>query len=128
MASAPGLFERFELYRPSKAALAWSCVICVVATIVIGFNWGGWVTGGTAADMANKAAQGASAQLAAAICAVQFDNDPDATAQRAALTKLDTWQRSDFVKKGGWANLPGSKESIAGAADLCARHLVEAKL
>jgi hypothetical protein len=115
--------QRFEAYRPSKAALGWCCILSVVATIVVGFVWGGWVTGGTATEMSNKAAEGASAKLAAAICAAQFDHDPAATVQRAALNKLDTWQRADFITKGGWATLPGMKDAVAGAADLCAEQV-----
>lgn len=122
-ASRPGLIRRFEAYRPSKAALGWCCILSVVATITIGFVWGGWVTGGTAAEMSNKAAEGASAKLAAAICAAQFDNDPAVTVQRAALNKLDTWQRADFITKGGWASLPGMKDPVIGAADLCAEQV-----
>lgn len=123
-ASRPGLMQRFEAYRPSKAALGWCCILSVVATIVIGFVWGGWVTGGTATEMANKAADGASAKLAAAICVAQFDKDPAATVQRAALNKLDTWQRPDFITKGGWATPPGMKDPVAGAADLCAEQVM----
>jgi hypothetical protein len=118
-----GLMQRFEAYRPPKAALGWCCILSVVATITIGFVWGGWVTEGTATEMSNRAAEGASAKLAAAICAAQFDNDPAATVQRAALNKLDTWQRADFITKGGWARLPGMKDSVAGAADLCAERV-----
>ena len=42
-------------YRPSKATWFWSCVACVVATMVIGFTWGGWVTGGTADEQTAQA-------------------------------------------------------------------------
>lgn len=126
--SKPGLAQRFEAYRPSKAAFGWCCVLSVVATMTVGFAWGGWVTGGTAADMANKAADGASAKLAAAVCAVQFNRDPAAAVQRAALTKLDTWQRADFIKQGGWATLPGMQDAVTGAADLCAKQLINATL
>lgn len=128
MASKLGLMQRFETYRPSKAALGWSCILCVIGTMVVGFNWGGWVTGGTAAEMANKAAEGASAKLAASMCAAQFNSDPDVTIQLAALKKLDTWQRGDFLKKGGWASMPGSKEPVTGAVELCARQLADSKL
>jgi len=48
--------------------------------------------------------------------------------QLIALNKLDTWQRGDFIKKGGWATLPGVTESVTGSADLCAKELTESKL
>jgi len=51
--------SRLESYRPSKAVWLWSCAACVVATIMVGFTWGGWVTGGTATRMASDAADGA---------------------------------------------------------------------
>jgi hypothetical protein len=124
----PGLMQRFEDYRPSKSALGWSCALCVVATMIVGFTWGGWVTGSTAAEMARKAADGAGANLAATLCVAQFKNDPAEAVQRASLTKLDSWDRTSFITKGGWATLPGMKEPVSGAADLCAQQLMAAPL
>ena len=46
-------------YRATKATLFWSCAACIVATVVVGFTWGGWVTGGTARSMAQNAAESA---------------------------------------------------------------------
>jgi hypothetical protein len=122
--SKAGFAQRLETYRPSKTALGWCCLLSIVATIAVGFIWGGWVTGGTAAAMANSAAQDASTKLAADICAAQFDRDPNAAVQLAAMTKLESWDRADFITKGGWANLPGIKVPVSGAADLCARQLI----
>lgn len=122
--STPGLAQRFETYRPSKSALGWCCALTVVATMFVGFTWGGWTTSGTAHAMADKAAEGARATLAAEICTAQFNHNPDAAAQLTALNKLDNWDRSDFIRKGGWANLPGLKEQVSGSADLCAQQLV----
>jgi hypothetical protein len=122
--STPGLAQRFETYRPSKSALSWCCALTVVATILVGFTWGGWTTSSTALAMADKAAEGARATLAAEICRAQFNRNPDAAAQLTALNKLESWDRSDFIRKGGWANLPGLKEPVSGSADLCAQQLV----
>ena len=63
MANGPVLGKRWKEYRPSKRVWFWSCAGCVVATLLMGFGWGGWVTGGTAAQMAADAAAGARAQL-----------------------------------------------------------------
>jgi hypothetical protein len=126
--SNPSLMERFENYKPSKSALLWACVLSVAATMIVGFSWGGWTTGGTAAEMARKAADSASASLAAAVCVVQFDSDPGHAVQLASLNKVERWDRAGFVTKGGWATLPGMKEPISGAADLCAQQLTTAPL
>jgi hypothetical protein len=96
----------------------------VIATMIVGFSWGGWTTSGTAAAMADKAAEGARASLAAEICTAQFNRNPDAATQLTALNKLENWDRGDFIRKGGWANLPGIKEPVSGSADLCAQQLV----
>ena len=126
--SNPGIMQRFEDYRPSKTVLSWSCALSVVATMVVGFTWGGWVSGDTAAEMAKKAAEGAGASLAAAVCAVQFENDPAHMSQLASLNKAERWDRASFITKGGWANLPGMNEPLPGAADLCAQQLTTAPL
>jgi hypothetical protein len=120
--------ERFENYRPSKTALAWCCVLSVIATIVVGFAFGGWVTGGTATAMADSAGERAGAKLAAEVCIAQFNHNPDAQTQLAALTKLESWDRAGFVTKGGWATLPGGKNPVTGAADLCAQRLTSTTL
>ena len=127
MADKLKLGRRWEAYRPSKAIWFWSCAACIVATIVVGFVWGGWVTGGTAARMAKDAADGGRAQLAAATCVVRFDQGPDAAAQLAALKKAESYQRSDLIEKGGWVTMPGSKVPVEGAALICSQKLVAAK-
>jgi len=126
--SRPGFAQRFETYRPSKTVLGWCCVLSAVATIAAGFTWGGWVTGGSATAMANSAADTAAAKLAAAVCTAQFNQNADAAVQLAALNKLDSWERADFIKKGGWATLPGMQDTVTGAADLCAQQLSGSKL
>ena len=109
MANSPSLGRRWESYQPSKGIWLWSCVACIVATVVIGFAWGGWVTGGTAIKMAADAAAGANAQLAATDCVHRFENGPDATAQLAALKKAESFQRSELIEKTGWATMAGAK-------------------
>jgi hypothetical protein len=120
----PSLRRRWDAYQPSKAIWFWSCAICIVATIVVGFAWGGWVTGGTATRMASDAADGARAQLAAASCVIRFEHGPDAATRLAALKKADSYEQGDLITKGGWATMPGDTNPVAGAADICAQKLV----
>lgn len=111
-------------YRPSKAVWFWSCVGCVVATIAVGFTWGGWVTSGAAANRA----EGARAELAATVCVARFISAPDARAQLAALQAESRWRRDDLILDGGWATPPGLGEPIGGTADLCAAQLATMEL
>ena len=128
MEDKSGRGKRWREYQASKTMLFWSCVVCVSATMIVGFTWGGWVTGGTAAKMATTAADGARAQLTAVECVDRFEKAPDASTQLASLKKTDAWSRDDFIKKGGWVTLPGMKEPVSGAANICVQQLMAAKL
>ncbi|WGF89626.1 hypothetical protein [Marinivivus vitaminiproducens] len=110
-------------YKPSKAVWFWSCVASVVATIAVGFSYGGWVTGGTARDMVDEASTGARAQLASDICVYRFSNSADFGPQLAALKEERSWSRDSFIEDGGWATLAGMTEPVADAAELCADEL-----
>lgn len=127
MAAQNGLGARWENYQPSKTVLFWSCAGCAVATVIVGFAWGGWVTGGTAGQRAAQAATDARAELAATICVNRFAKGPDAAAQLVSLKATDSWDQDKFIEAGGWVTLPGTDGPIAGAAQLCARQLIDAK-
>ena len=126
MEAKQSLSRRWESYRPTKTLTFWSCAACVAATIVAGFTWGGWTTGGTAAAMAEEAATGARQELAAAVCVDRFQGAGDAGVRLAALKGLkNAWDRGTFVEKGGWAAMPGPKaaEAASKVARLCADQL-----
>ena len=115
------LSRRREVYRPTKGVWLWTGAGCIVATIVVGFAWGGWVTGGPARSMASDAADGARAQLAAMVCVAGFNHGPDAVAQLADSEEGSDYQRGDMLVKSGWLTMPGSTDPVRGAADICAR-------
>jgi hypothetical protein len=119
--------HRIEDYKATKAVVFWACLACVVATMIIGFGWGGWVTGGTASEMANKAGSNARAELTAALCVDRFSKGPDAAAKLVSLKGIDSWKRRQFIEDGGWATLPGADKPTDGAAAICADGLVDAK-
>src|SRR5687768_4247298 len=103
MSTKQSLGQRWEAARPTKTVTSSPCAACVAATMVVGFTWGGWTTGGTAQAMAKEAALGARNELAAALCVDRFKAASDAPAQLVALTALQGWNRGSFVEKGGWA-------------------------
>ena len=120
--------ERLGQYRPTKTIWFWSTAACIVLTIILGFTWGGWVTGGAAADRAETAASEAVANLAADICANRFLAASDAAAQLGALKEASSYQRDDFIADGGWVTFANAKEPVDGAAELCAERLAEVEL
>ena len=119
------LMQRWDGYQASKTVAVWLCLGSMAATLVVGFGWGGWVTGGTARNMESKAATDARAELAAAICVQQFVSGTDARAQMTALKAADSWTREGLLEKGGWVTLPGVEKPVEGAAALCSQRLVD---
>src|SRR4051794_9782799 len=116
--------QRWEAYRPTKGLLFWSCATGAIAVMVVGFNWGGWVTGGTARSMAENAAASARDGLVAAVCVDRFQAGNDAHAQLAALKALGSYERGTFVEKGGWAAMPDKIGASGTATKLCADKLL----
>lgn len=112
-------------YSPSKTALFWMCVASIALTIFVGFNWGGWVTGRSARDMAQQAAGQSRAETVAIICVDRFEKAPDAQAQMTSLNQTASWMRRRHLEDAGWVTLPGSDKPVAAAAEICATRLME---
>lgn len=115
-------------YQPSKTTWFWSCVACVALTMIVGFTWGGWVTGGSATAMAEEARGEGRAELVASVCVEKFMGAPDAALKLAELKEESQWQRDGYVEEGGWATLVGMEEPVDGAAEICAEQLAEMEI
>ena len=121
----PSISEKFRDFRASKAVLFWSCAGCIIATMVVGFTWGGWVTGGSAQERADEAAEQAVAELAADICFKRYLASPDVRVNLTALNEESSYRRSGVIEDGGWVTLADREDPINGAAGLCAKRLAE---
>jgi len=100
----------------------WGAIGGAVAAMIIGFVWGGWVTGGTAERMVVTSAEGASVLALTPLCVAKAEQQP---AQLVLLKKESSWNRGEFVTKAGWvANV--SEKYRSAVASACATTLVEA--
>ena len=90
-----------------------------VALAIVGFSWGGWVTGGTAEKMAGE--QGRMEVVAALvpICLQQSQQDPRLTETLAQLQAASNYKRSDMLMEAGWATMPGSSDPNRAVASAC---------
>lgn len=119
------MMQKLQDYQPSKGALVWTAIGAAVVTMILGFGWGGWVTGGSAQSMAEEAAEDARAQLVATICVDKFVSAPGAANNLVELKEASSYQRDSFIQEGGWSNIEALDEPITEAADLCAERLAE---
>ena len=94
-----------------------------LATVVIGFNWGGWTLGSTARQMAEKSSDAALVAVLAPICAEKFRNASDATTNMVEFKKVNSWMQDSYIEKGGWATFPGVSSPDRGIAQACANLL-----
>jgi len=120
-----GVRQRWLKARPTKTVVFWSWVACAVLTMIVGFTWGGWVRGATARSMAETEAEDAVVKHLAPICVVQFQQDPAKSQKLKELKGMNTYERGEYVKKQGWAKMPGEGEADSKVADECAKLLSE---
>jgi len=111
-----------------KPAL-WGVAGGAIALAIVGFTWGGWVTGGKAEADATQRANAAVVAALAPICVEKFQLTADVSANLTALKKVDSWSQGAFVEKGGWATVPGSNspEQVSAVARACASLLAPAR-
>jgi hypothetical protein len=116
------------LQGESRTRLLQGMAIGAIASMIIGFSWGGWVTGGTASTLATEQADSAVVAALTPICVERFLQNTDAKANLAALQKISsTWEQGDYLQKGGWATRPGAASSDYHLARACAEKLVPEK-
>jgi len=104
-------------------AYLWGAVVGAIALSVVGFGWGGWVTGGTATKTAAAAATDARVAALAPICADRFRAQGDAAMKIADLVKASSWDRANVVERSGFATMPGDKSADSNVARACAEML-----
>jgi hypothetical protein len=97
----------------------WGLICGAVIVMIIGFVWGGWITGGTAQKMTDEAVLASQA----AICVAQFMKQPNHEEKLKELEKIDSWKRSEFIEKGGWDKMPGQEKAGPEVAQACVKGL-----
>jgi hypothetical protein len=112
------------LEGPSLTRLLQGAALGAVATMIIGFNWGGWMLGSTVEKVAKEQADAAVVAALAPICVSNFRQAANATGNLSDLNKFNyEWDRGTFVEKGGWATMPGAASPNSAVARACAEML-----
>jgi hypothetical protein len=106
--------------KPETAAKVkygiWGLICGAIIAMIIGFAWGGWTTSGTTQTRTTEAVLASQA----AICVAQFMKQPNNEAKLKELQAVDSWQRAEFIEKGGWDKMPGQEKAGYAVARACA--------
>jgi hypothetical protein len=117
----PSMLQGESLTRLMQGAAAGA-----VATMFVGFYWGGWSLGSTADKMAKERSELAVVAALAPVCVDKFRALPDAEAKQAALSKVESWKRRDEFPKE-LVTLPGESYPSTALVDACYTLLVAPK-
>jgi hypothetical protein len=109
------------LQGDAPTRLVHGAIVGILATVILGFGWGGWTLEKTAKEMANQSAKTAVVSALAPICVDKFQHSVDVATNLTEL--VSSWQQGSFVEKGGWATLPGSDPANSAVAEGCAKLL-----
>ena len=94
----------------------WSLIFGAVIAMIIGFAWGGWTTAATTQKMSDKAVLASQA----AICVAQFMKQSNHEEKLKEIGDVSSYQRADFIEKGGWDKMPGQEKADYGVSRACA--------
>src|SRR5437016_12549462 len=97
-----------------------------IATMLVGFYWGGWSLRSTADKMAKERSELAVVAALAPVCADKFRALPDADAKKVTLSKVDSWKRRDEFPKE-LVTLPGESYPSSALVDACSTILLAPK-
>ncbi len=111
----PSMFQGVSFVRLLQGA-----AVGAICSMVIGFNWGGWILETTAAKANEINANEAVVTVLAPICAANFQNDADLAGNTVKFENISNYKQGGFIEQGGWAVFPGIDEVNRDVARACA--------
>lgn len=101
-------------------------IVGAVATMIVGFSYGGWYSASSAERLAQQKSEVAVIDALVPVCINQSKIDPEATAKLGQLAAIkSSYEQRDFVIKAGWATMPAASEPNRDLASACADALVK---
>ena len=86
---------------------------------VVGFSWGGWMTGGSADKMANAMSRDNVIAALVPICVDMARTDTQGAEKITTIKEATSFKRKDAVMAAGWATVPGSQTPNKDLAQAC---------
>jgi hypothetical protein len=116
--------DRWGNVQVTKSTVFWLCLASVLLTLLVGFNWGGWMRGSAAQRLAEVTGRDAVTERLATICVAQFNLDPARAQKLQELQATSAYQQAEYVTTQGWATMPGEEKPTSRVADACAKQLM----
>jgi pimeloyl-ACP methyl ester carboxylesterase len=101
----------------------YGAIVGAITVSIVGFSWGGWVTGSTANRMAADMAHNDVVDALVPVCLNNSLLDSDRIVKLATIKKASKYNRRDAVMEAGWATVPGSEKPNRDLAEACAEGL-----
>ena len=109
---------------PKVEQTLWGAVGGAAVCALVGFMFGGWVTGGKAKELAQEQTQKAVVAVLAPICVDKFRQATNAAENLVKLKAIAySWEKGTYISQGGWATFPGNSEPNSAVAQACAEIL-----
>lgn len=86
---------------------------------IVGFTWGGWVTGGTSQERAIAMSRDGLVAAMVPVCLDMAQTDPERGLKLAAIRDASRFQRRDALMEAGWATVPGTDSPNRDLAHAC---------
>jgi len=92
-----------------------------IATMIVGFNYGGWYLRSSAETLAHKESNAAVLAALVPVCISQSQADPEGATKLKAFGAIkSSYEQRDFVMKAGWATMPKADAPNQDLASACA--------
>ncbi len=93
---------------------------------IVGFNYMGWTSRGTAERMAQDEASTAVVAALLPMCVAKARDDADPARLVKLRGETSSYSRSEQVRAAGWATLPGMSGPNSNLATACSERLITA--
>ena len=101
-------------------------VVGAIATMIVGFSYGGWMLSSSAEKLAQQQSRAAVTEALVPVCIGQSQADPEVAAKMAQLKTLtSSYQQREFVIQSGWATMPAADSPNSELATACADALLK---
>jgi hypothetical protein len=104
-----------EWFKPGVCG----AVIGTLSISIIGFPWGGWVSGGTSNERALAVSRAEAFAEMVPFCLEQAGADPEGATKLDPIRAASTYQRRDALMAAGWATVRGAEAPDRDTAQAC---------